>query len=200
MSASQASTRAESLTGEGRILGTLQYMAPEQLEGKDADHRTDIFALGVTLYEMVWQLSEGDLAPVRILEQASSPRVSSDGRWIAYRWGAVFVQPLPNGGRVVQVSPGTATEAVWSRDGRELYYREGARMLAVEIEGSTELRVSSPRLLFEGAYEAGVFGSGGANYDVSPDGRFLMLWRSHADEINLVQNWFDELHERVPIP
>ncbi len=41
------------LTAQGAIVGTLQYMAPEQLEGKEADSRADLWALGVVLYEMV---------------------------------------------------------------------------------------------------------------------------------------------------
>ena len=48
-----ATATSPPLTARGTILGTLQYMAPEQVEGKDADARVDIFAIGTIVYEMV---------------------------------------------------------------------------------------------------------------------------------------------------
>ena len=50
---SAAATQTEPLTARGMILGTLPYMAPEQVQGKDTDARTDLFAFGAIVYEMV---------------------------------------------------------------------------------------------------------------------------------------------------
>ena len=80
----------ESLTEEGVIVGTIQYMAPEQLEGKEADAGTDIFALGMVLYEMttgrpaftgktkasvIAAILTSDPAPITQLESASPPEL-----------------------------------------------------------------------------------------------------------------------------
>src|SRR5215467_369891 len=53
MASGAAATMTRALTGEGKIIGTFQYMAPEQVQGHEADARTDLFALGTVLYEMV---------------------------------------------------------------------------------------------------------------------------------------------------
>jgi eukaryotic-like serine/threonine-protein kinase len=66
-------TTPPDLTAQGTILGTFQYMAPEQLEGQQADARTDIFAFGTIVYEM---LTGQKAFPAPKLRQVSSARFS----------------------------------------------------------------------------------------------------------------------------
>jgi hypothetical protein len=71
-------TVTKTITQEGAILGTLQYMAPEQLQGKGADARSDLFSFGCVLYEMLTgkQAFEGESAPsviAAVLEREPAP-------------------------------------------------------------------------------------------------------------------------------
>jgi hypothetical protein len=91
---------------------------------------------------------------------------------------------------------------VWNPKGRELFYRSGNKMIAVEIATQPGFAPGKPRMLFEGRYQP----SPGTNayYDVSPDDqRFLMLKPTEQEQaalaqINVVQNWFEELKQKVP--
>ena len=99
-------------------------------------------------------------------------------------------------------------EAVWNRNGRELFYRSGNNMMVVEMTTQPSFSAGTPRVLFEGQYLTNRFPNLSAAYDVSADGeRFLMVKEgATADEISIraeivvVQNWLDELAQRVPVP
>jgi serine/threonine-protein kinase len=134
-----------------------------------------------------------------------SAALSHDRRWLAYtsnRTGQseIWVQPYPGPGVPVRVSPGGGLEPLWSRDGRELYYLEGTRLMAVRvsvIEGNFDF---SPAVaLFVSPY---AHADQPPSYDVAPDGRFLMM-RSVEDpvaqrRIIVIHNWFTELNRLVP--
>ena len=99
------------------------------------------------------------------------------------------------------VSTEGGTEPVWARNGRELFYRNGDRMMAVSIATEPSLTPSKPITLFEAPYE--LTAPGYPNYDVSPDSQtFVMIKRSEQDaaprQLNLVVNWLEELKRRVP--
>jgi hypothetical protein len=94
------------------------------------------------------------------------------------------------------------TEPLWNPNGRELFYRSGDKIMAVDIATQPGFAAGTPRKLFEGPYQptAETF----PNYDVSHDGpRFLMLKpveqaQSRPTQINVVVNWFEELKQKVP--
>lgn len=82
---------------------------------------------------------------------------------------------------------------MWSRNGRELFYRSGSQMLAVRATGDSELVFSRPEVLFDQPFG---YGSGltFAAYDVAPDGRFAMIKRdSDTGRLNIILNWTEEL-------
>jgi serine/threonine protein kinase/Tol biopolymer transport system component len=78
---SSASTKAAPLTSEGSILGTLQYMAPEQLDSGRVDARTDIFAFGAVMYEMATQkkafVGDSQASLIAAILEHSPPPISA---------------------------------------------------------------------------------------------------------------------------
>ncbi len=158
----------------------------------------------------IWTLRLSDRKAQPFLQtpfNETTPRFSPDGRWLAYvsdesGRNEIYVQPYPGPGGKWQISTEGGKEPVWNRNGRELFYRTGGKMMAVDIATQPSFAAGKPRVLFEGQYEPTVLTA--ANYDVSPDGqRFLMLKSGEAGEaaptqINVVLNWFEELKRRVP--
>ena len=134
------------------------------------------------------------------------PRFSPDGHWLAYISNEsgryeIYVQPYPGPGGKWQISTEGATEPKWNPNGRELFYRSGNKMMAVDIVTQPNFAAGKPRMLFEGRYEPAPYPT--TNYDVSADGqRFLMIKPSDQEvattQINVVLNWFEELKRRVP--
>ena len=157
----------------------------------------------------IWTLRrDGEASAVIATEfNERAPRLSPDGQWLAYvsdqsGEDGVYVQPFPDGGRVIPISTGGGTEPVWSRDGRELYFRDGDRLMVVEVEAGTAFTAGRPEVLFDGPYNVDPLGLGLPNYDAAPDGRFLMVrgGTGSAAQITVVLNWFEELKALVPVP
>jgi Tol biopolymer transport system component len=124
------------------------------------------------------------------------PSLSPDGHWLAYASDEsgrfeVYVRPFPGPGGQVLVSHNGGSEPVWSRDGRELFYRavggRDAKLVAAAIERSPALRVTNRTELFPIADFENA--TPHANYDVLKDGRFLMVRQQSASEIVFVLNW-----------
>ena len=89
---------------------------------------------------------------------------------------------------------------MWSRDGRELFYRQGDQMMVVSVAPGAEFSAGRPRRLFEMRFDAG---DNGPNYDVSPDAKWFVMPRSDRGqvlgELHLVLNWFDEIKARAQV-
>jgi serine/threonine-protein kinase len=137
-----------------------------------------------------------------------APMFSPDGRWMAYSSNdtgrpEVYVRPFPGPGLPLTISTEGGVEPRWSRNGRELYYRHGSKLLAVTVTTGASFAASAPVTLFEGHFELKEYGGGTANYDVSRDGRFLMVRRKNPQVptvIDVVFSWPDALLGPNPNP
>jgi serine/threonine-protein kinase len=135
-----------------------------------------------------------------------APMFAPDGHWIAYisnetGRNEIYIRPFPGPGEKLPITSAGANEPFWPTNGRELFYRDGDAMMAVEVRTSPTLKVGTPRKLFEKHYEASL--ALFANYSATADGqRFVMVKRINEGDsptqINVAINWFDELKQRVP--
>jgi serine/threonine-protein kinase len=128
---------------------------------------------------------------------------SRDGKYIAYVSDEsgqyeIYVRPASGEGAKWQISSEGGEEPLWSKDGRELFYRTGPKWMAAEVTTEPRFKASTPRMLFEGPY----LNVPGVSYDVAADGRFLMLEENYKQptttQLKVILNWSEEVKRRVP--
>ena len=158
---------------------------------------------------------EGGRARKPLLQNGIQPQISPNGRWMAYTskesgQNQICVRPFPevNEGRW-QISTSAGDSPLWSRDGRELFYRNGDAVMAVSVKTDPSFSFDAPRTLFQGKYVSlttKIQDLQLSPWDVSGDGRFVMMKEAGGiaspaaspRKINVVLNWFEELKQRVP--
>jgi Tol biopolymer transport system component len=128
---------------------------------------------------------------------------SPDGQWMVYSslesgQSEVYLQPYPGPGVRRQVSVDGGSHPIWSRDGRELFYRNNSRVLVVDVARvGSDVTLSQPRLLFDRLYGFGL-GISIPNYDLSADGReFAFVKDAGATHVNVILDWFGELRAKI---
>jgi serine/threonine-protein kinase len=142
-------------------------------------------------------------------------KFSPDGKWIVFcstesGKPEVYVQPWPGPGPKIQISSDGGLDPVWRRDGKELFYRNGNKMMAVSVSTDAAFHAGRPQVLWEGEYmfspssSCGIKGPSTTSYDVSLDGeRFLMIKDNdqniYSTRIVVVLNWVEELKRLVAV-
>jgi eukaryotic-like serine/threonine-protein kinase len=150
----------------------------------------------------IWMLPlEGDRKPYPYLVsqfRVNQPAFSIDGKWLAYTSNEsgraeVYVQRFPGPGEKVQVSTDGGSNAVWSRDGKQLVYENAGTLWATEVMVSP-FRVGKSRVLYQGDIWND---AAGPNYTLAPGGKRIVVVERIKDpdggNVNVVLNWNQEL-------
>ena len=162
-----------------------------------------------------WLSLEGEPSPERLLATPlgeGQGMVSPKGCWIAYVGDdgsgdpdkqEIFVSAFPDITGRTQMSRGGGTEPLWGRDGQDLFYRTGTRVMRVAVADGPPHTWGTPTVLFDRATAGFPLIPGRRTYDVARDGRFLMISNEEVGPdrgsgVIVVENWSTELNELVP--
>ncbi|MCZ6878270.1 MAG: protein kinase [Acidobacteria bacterium] len=198
-------------SGEAEPLLTMPGAAARVISTSWSSQGVLAYAHGIVINQDIWVMAlEGEREPQPFLVTEFNERhamFSPDGSWVALtsnRSGQdeIYLKPYPAEGGLVQISTDGGVEPVWARSGRELFYRNQDKLMAVSIQTEPTFKAETPRLLFEDSYRES-FLSATSNYDVTADGqRFVMVQpsqeRQESESLNIVLNWFEELKRLVP--
>lgn len=204
----QRETRWKPADGSGPEEVLFQSPRHQHLAGWSPDGRTLVVEEATANGWDVSTFTAGSKTLAPYLEDRfakSAAQLSPDGRWLAYASNEsgraeVYVRGFAGQGGRVSISTEGGRDPRWARDGRTLYFRDRARMMAVPVQPGATFTAGTPRVLFEGAFVD--VGWGQANYDLAPDGRFLMILGKSLGfptSFDIAANWFDELR-RVKAP
>ena len=153
----------------------------------------------------LWVLApDGKTRPLAVTPFTElSANVSPDSRYAAYSSdesgrSEVYAIPFSGTGDRVTVSIEGGSGPVWSRDGKELFYRAGDDLMSVEVLSMNPLRLGARKKLLDvSAFEPAYF----HDFDVSADGQRFLFIRAEPDarptRIDVVLNWFPELTRLV---
>ena len=155
-----------------------------------------------------WDIEAYSLRDRKVIPLVKTPatevhgQLSPDGRWLAYSSTEpgrmeVFVRPFLGSSDHWQISGGGGSQPRWSRDGRQLYFvSPDAKLMAAAVHATQSFSADAPRPLFSTRLRL-LNGITRTQYDVMPDGRFLMNVgfpsEEHPVPITLVQNWTRKL-------
>jgi serine/threonine protein kinase/Tol biopolymer transport system component len=194
-------------SGQGQlVMGTSDYDYPAAV-GPDGDTLVFMRSTQETSFDILL-LSLRNPSQVRPWLKTTAyeggAQLSPDGKWLTYvsnesGQNEVYLRQFEGPDRRWTISTEGGTQPLWNPNGREIFYRNGDKMMAVAVATTPDIKLSTPRALFEQRY---AFGAGItiANYDVAADGQRFIMVRDEAGaaRLNVVLNWLSELGRVAP--